>query len=55
MSDGNRDQLVEHLLIGAMGADAALSYFRRRPTRRCSPAAIGSDLQIAALETSTAA
>jgi BioD-like phosphotransacetylase family protein len=25
------DELVEHLLVGGMGADAALSYFRRKP------------------------
>ena len=47
--------LVEHLLIGAMGADAALSHFRRRTNKAVFTGGDRVDLQLAALETSTSA
>ncbi|HEU4325611.1 MAG TPA: phosphotransacetylase family protein [Roseiflexaceae bacterium] len=48
-------KLVENLLIGAMGVDAALSHFRRRPNKAVFTGGDRSDLQFAALETSTSA
>jgi BioD-like phosphotransacetylase family protein len=48
-------KLVEHLLIGAMGADAALSHFRRRTNKAVFTGGDRVDLQLAALETSTSA
>jgi BioD-like phosphotransacetylase family protein len=48
-------KLVEHLLIGAMGADAALSHFRRRANKAVFTGGDRVDLQLAALETSTSA
>lgn len=54
ISEGNRGRLVENLSIGAMSADAALSYFRRKPNKAVITGGDRSDLQIAALETSTA-
>jgi BioD-like phosphotransacetylase family protein len=49
------ERLVEHLLIGAMGADAALSHFRRRMNKAVITGGDRVDLQLAALETSTSA
>jgi uncharacterized protein len=49
------DKLVEHLLIGAMGAEAALSHFRRRTNKAVFTGGDRVDLQLAALETSTSA
>jgi BioD-like phosphotransacetylase family protein len=49
------NKVVEHLLIGAMGADAALSHFRRRTNKAVFTGGDRVDLQIAALETSTSA
>jgi len=46
-------KLVENLLIGAMGVDAALSHFRRRANKAVFTGGDRSDLQFAALETST--
>jgi BioD-like phosphotransacetylase family protein len=46
-------KLIEHLLIGAMGADAALSHFRRRTNKAVFTGGDRVDLQLAALETST--
>jgi hypothetical protein len=48
-----QNRLVEHLLIGAMGAEAATSHFRRRPNKAVFTGGDRSDLQLAALETST--
>ena len=48
-------KLIEHLLIGAMGADAALSHFRRRTNKAVFTGGDRIDLQLAALETSTSA
>lgn len=46
-------KLVEHLMIGAMGAETALSHFRRRANKAVFTGGDRSDLQLAALETST--
>lgn len=47
------DKIVEHMLIGALGAEAALSHFRRRPNKAVITGGDRSDLQLAALDTST--
>lgn len=49
------EKSIEHMMIGAMGVDAALSHFRRRPNKAVFTGGDRSDLQLAALETSTAA
>jgi BioD-like phosphotransacetylase family protein len=46
-------KLIEHLVIGAMGAEAALSHFLRRDNKAVFTGGDRSDLQLAALETST--
>lgn len=48
-----RDELVESLMVGAMGVDQALRYFRRRPNKAVITGGDRSDIQSAALETST--
>lgn len=50
---GDMDRLVEHLSVGAMGADTALAFFRRLPNKAVITGGDRADLQIAALETST--
>lgn len=50
---GMRDELVESLMVGAMGVDQALRYFRRRPNKAVITGGDRSDIQSAALETST--
>ena len=47
------DNLVEHLVIGAMNAEAALMYFRQRPNKAVVTGGDRTDLQLAALETPT--
>jgi hypothetical protein len=47
------DELVEHLMVGAMGVDSALSYFRRKPNKAVITGGDRPDIQLAALETST--
>lgn len=47
------DQLIESLMIGAMGADASLSFFRKRPNKAVITGGDRTDLQLMALETST--
>jgi hypothetical protein len=47
------DELVEHLMIGAMSVDSALSYFRRKPHKAVITGGDRPDIQLAALETST--
>jgi len=47
------EDLVENFLVGAMSVDAALSYFRRQPYKAVITGGDRSDLQLAALETST--
>lgn len=53
---GNRawqDKLVETLMVGAMGAENSLSFFRRRANKAVVTGGDRSDIQLAALETST--
>jgi BioD-like phosphotransacetylase family protein len=47
------DKLVEHLMIGAMSATAALAHFRRRAHKAVFTGGDRTDMQLAALETST--
>ncbi len=46
-------ELVENMLVGAMSAEAALSYFRRRTNKAVITGGDRVDIQLAALETST--
>lgn len=53
---GNRawcDRMVDSLMVGAMGADTGLSFFRRRANKAVITGGDRADLQLAALETST--
>lgn len=47
------DELVEHFMIGAMSVESALRYFRRVPNKAVITGGDRSDIQLAALETST--
>lgn len=47
------DEFVENFSIGAMDVDSALGYFRRTPNKAVITGAHRSDIQLAALETST--
>jgi len=47
------DELVEHLMVGAMSAESALTHFRREPNKAVITGGDRPDIQIAALETST--
>jgi BioD-like phosphotransacetylase family protein len=47
------DEHVENFLIGAMDVDSALTYFRRTPNKAVITGAHRSDIQLAAMETST--
>ena len=47
------DEFVENFLIGAMDVDSALNYFRRTPNKAVITGAYRTDIQLAALETST--
>jgi len=47
------DELVEHMLVGAMGVESALSYFRHKPNKAVITGGDRADIQLAALETST--
>jgi BioD-like phosphotransacetylase family protein len=47
------EKTVDSLMIGAMGAEASLSFFRRRANKAVITGGDRSDLQLAALETST--
>lgn len=51
--DDRMHEFVEHFLIGAMDVDSALNYFRRTPNKAVITGAHRSDIQLAALETST--
>jgi uncharacterized protein len=46
-------ELVEHLMVGAMSVDSALTYFRRKPNKAVITGGDRPDIQLAALETST--
>ncbi len=47
------DEFVENFLIGAMDVDSAINYFRRTPNKAVITGAHRSDIQLAAMETST--
>jgi uncharacterized protein len=47
------DEAVENFSIGAMDVDSALTYFRRMPNKAVITGAHRSDIQLAAMETST--
>jgi BioD-like phosphotransacetylase family protein len=51
--DEHLDEFVENYTIGAMDVDSALSYLRRIPNKAVITGAHRSDLQLAAMETST--
>jgi BioD-like phosphotransacetylase family protein len=51
--EGYIDELVEHLMVGAMNVEAALRYFRRKPNKAVITGGDRPDIQLAALETST--
>jgi BioD-like phosphotransacetylase family protein len=48
-----KDVLVEDRMVGAMSAESALSYFRRKPNKAVVTGGDRADIQMAALETST--
>lgn len=54
ISQGDQERLVENLSVGAMSAESALSFFRRKPNKAVITGGDRADLQFAALETSTA-
>lgn len=47
------DEFVENFSVGAMDVDSALSYFRKTPNKAVITGAHRSDIQLAAMETST--
>ncbi len=47
------DEHVENFLVGAMDVDSALTYFRKTPNKAVITGAHRSDIQLAAMETST--
>ncbi|MBI5640778.1 MAG: phosphotransacetylase family protein [Nitrospirae bacterium] len=47
------EEFIENFSIGAMDVDSALKYFRRTPNKAVITGAHRSDIQLAALETST--
>ena len=51
--EAKSDELVEHLMVGAMSVDSALTYFRRKPNKAVITGGDRPDIQLAALETST--
>ncbi|HEX6288581.1 MAG TPA: phosphotransacetylase family protein [Herpetosiphonaceae bacterium] len=53
VSPGDQERLVENLSVGAMSAESALSFFRRKRNKAVVTGGDRSDIQIAALETST--
>ncbi len=46
-------ELVENLMVGAMGVDSALGYFRRKDNKAVITGGDRPDIQLAALQTST--
>jgi uncharacterized protein len=50
---GHSGELVEHMMVGAMRADTALSYFRRMTHKAVITGGDRADIQMAALQTST--
>ncbi|MGE5174222.1 MAG: phosphotransacetylase family protein [Betaproteobacteria bacterium] len=51
--DDRLDEFVENFSVGAMDVDSALAYFRRTPNKAVITGAYRSDIQLAAMETST--
>jgi len=51
--EDRQDELVENFLIGAMDVESALKYFRKTPNKAVVTGGHRSDIQLAALETST--
>ena len=47
------NELVEHMLVGAMSVESALTYFRRKTNKAVITGGDRTDIQLAALETST--
>jgi len=47
------NELVEHLMVGAMSVESALTYFRRESNKAVVTGGDRPDIQLAALETST--
>ncbi len=47
------DEIVENFLIGAMDVDTAMNYFMRTPNKAVITGAHRTDIQLAAMETST--
>ncbi|MGD1076349.1 MAG: DRTGG domain-containing protein, partial [Thermodesulfovibrionales bacterium] len=47
------DEFIEHFSVGAMDVDTALTYFRRTPNKAVITGSHRSDIQLAAIETST--
>ena len=52
-SADHTQELVEHMLVGAMSVESALTYFRRKPNKAVITGGDRADIQLAALETST--
>ncbi|MDH4162308.1 MAG: DRTGG domain-containing protein [Nitrospirota bacterium] len=51
--EDKQDEHVENFLVGAMDVDSALTYFRKTPNKAVITGAHRSDIQLAAMETST--
>jgi BioD-like phosphotransacetylase family protein len=51
--EGETDELVEYLMVGAMTAGSAITYFRQWPNKAVITGGDRYDVQLAALETST--
>ena len=49
----SRDELVENLVVGAMGVESALHYFRQTPRKCVITGGDRTDIHFAAIETST--
>ncbi len=47
------DELVENLMVGAMAVDSAIEYFRRKDNKAVITGGDRTDIQLAALQTST--
>jgi uncharacterized protein len=54
-AEANVDQMAESFMVGAMGQDKAMRFFRRRPRKVVVTGGDRSDVQLAALETDTRA
>jgi len=54
-AEENLDQRAESFMVGAMGQDKAMRFFRRRPRKVVVTGGDRSDVQLAALETDTRA